>query len=352
MTRKSSIPTIADVALLAGVGAITVSRTVNGTSYVSAEKKRKIAAAIRKLGYRPNQAARILKGQRARMIGLIVPDLSDPFFGRCAAAIEEYAFQRGYMTLVVASKRNHEIEKNEVDMMMGQNVAGLVIVPSLPNDRLKLLAVNGVPIVALDRPLPGLATDEVVVENLGGAQTAVEHLLWHGHKKIACIGYDKTSYSISQRILGYVDTLRGAGLQAYLYDCAPTAEATDKIVRSWIQLKERPTALFSLNNVTTLRVLQSLKEAGYTIPQQMAVVGFDDFSLASLLSPPLTAVRQPSAHLGMQAARLLFDRIDAGAHSSENSGIKLVLPVEFVIRASCGCGIAEIPTRRSTQAKA
>jgi LacI family transcriptional regulator len=159
-----------------------------------------------------------------------------------------------------------------------------------------------------------MATDEVVVENLGGARTAVEHLLWHGHKKIACIGYDKTSYSISQRILGYMETLRQAGLQADLYDNATTSEAIDKIVRSWMQLKERPTALFSLNNVTTLRVLQSLKEAGYTIPQQMAVVGFDDFSLASLLSPPLTAVRQPSAHLGMHAARLLFDRIGAGTH--------------------------------------
>jgi LacI family transcriptional regulator len=352
VTRKSSIPPVADVALLAGVGAITVSRTVNGTGYVSAEKRRKISAAIKKLGYRPNQAARVLKGHRARMIGLIVPNLSDPFFGMCASAIEEYAFQRGYMTLVVASKRNHEIEKNQVDMMMSQNVAGLVIVPSLPNDRLKLLAASGVPIVALDRPSLGMATDEVVVENLGGARTAVEHLLWHGHKKIACIGYDKTSYSISQRILGYMETLRQAGLQADLYDNATTSEAIDKIVRSWMQLKERPTALFSLNNVTTLRVLQSLKEAGYTIPQQMAVVGFDDFSLASLLSPPLTAVRQPSAHLGMHAARLLFDRIGAGTHSSDDSGIKLVLPVEFVIRASCGCGATEVPTRRATQAKA
>lgn len=352
MAKKSSTPTVADVALLAGVGAITVSRAVNGTGYVSAEKKRRIDAAIKKLGYHPNQAARILKGQRARMIGLIVPDLSDPFFGMCASAVEEYAFQRGYMTLVVTSKRDHEIENNEVDMMISQNIAGLVIVPSLPNDRLELLSASGVPIVALDRPLPDLATDEVVVDNLGGAQTAVEHLLWHGHKKIACIGYDKTSYSISKRILGYVDTLRQAGLQTYMYDRATTSEAIDKIVRSWIQLKERPTALFSLNNVTTLRVLQSLKEAGYAIPQQMAVIGFDDFSLASLLSPPLTTVRQPSAHLGTRAARLLFDRIGAGTRSSEGSGIKLVLPVEFVIRASCGCGSTDAPTRRSTQTRA
>src|ERR1700722_11805427 len=179
------MPTVADVARLAGVGAITVSRVVNGTSYVSVEKQKKIHAAINRLGYRPNQAARILKGQRARMIGLIVPDLSDPFFGMCASAVENFAFERGYMTLIVASQRNQEFERNEVEIMMGQNIAGLVIVPSLPNERLKQLAASGVPIVALDRPLPEVTADEVVVENLGGAEMAVNHLLRHGHKKIA-----------------------------------------------------------------------------------------------------------------------------------------------------------------------
>src|ERR1700723_2254424 len=114
------MPTVADVARLAGVAAITVSRVVNGTSYVSVEKQKKINAAINKLGYRPNQAARILKGQRARMIGLIVPDLADVFFGKCASAIEDFASARGYMTLIVASKRNQEFQENEVAMMIGQ----------------------------------------------------------------------------------------------------------------------------------------------------------------------------------------------------------------------------------------
>src|SRR5882757_9884258 len=149
VSRQGSLPTVADVAQLAGVGAITVSRVVNSNGYVSTEKQKRIRSAIKKLGYRPNQAARVLKGHRARMIGLIVPDLSDPFFGMCAAAVEEFAFERGYMTLIVASQRNEEVEKNEVDMMMSQNIAGLVIVPSLPNDRLELLASSGISIVAL-----------------------------------------------------------------------------------------------------------------------------------------------------------------------------------------------------------
>lgn len=174
------------------------------------------------------------------MIGLIVPDLSDPFFGMCAAAAEEFAFERGYMTLIVASQRNAEVEKNEVDMLMGQNIAGLVIVPSLPNDRLQLLISNGIPIVAVDRPLDGLIADEVVVDNLGGSQMAVEHLVWHGHRRIACIGYDRNYYSISQRILGYSNVLWRAGLKPALYDDVSTPEAVNEIVRSWVRTKDRP----------------------------------------------------------------------------------------------------------------
>jgi LacI family transcriptional regulator len=328
---------VADVAQLAGVGAITVSRVVNGNRYVSVEKRNRINAAIKKLGYRPNQAARVLKGHRARMIGLIVPDLSDPFFGMCAAAAEEFAYGRGYMTLIVASQRNAEVEKNEVDMMLGQNIAGLVIVPSLPNDRLQLLSSNGIPIVALDRPLEGLIADEVVVDNLGGAQTAVEHLIWHGHRKIACIGYDSNYYSISRRILGYINVLTRAGLKPALYGDASTPEAVGKIIQSWRQAKDRPSALFSLNNVTTLRVLQALKELGIRIPDEIAVIGFDDFSLAPLLSPPLTAIRQPAQVLGTQAAKLLFDHIESMEGDRERTRVKMVLPVEFIIRSSCGC---------------
>jgi len=338
VSKRSSPPTVADVAELAGVGAITVSRVVNGSGVVSVEKGKRVRAAIKKLGYRPNQAARVLKGQRARMIGLIVPDLSDPFFGMCAAAVEKFAFERGYMTLIVASQRNTEIEKNEVDMMMGQNVAGLVIVPSLPNDRLKMLASSGIPIVALDRPLQGLIGDEVVVDNLGGARTAVEHLLWHGCKRIACIGYDKDFYSISQRILGYTSVLNAAGLKPDIYDEAWTADAVGRIVHSWHRAAHRPDALFSLNNVTTLRALQALREEGFHIPDGIAIVGFDDFPLAPLLLPPLTAVRQPAHVLGMQAVRLLFERIENPEGDQTQTGIKTVLPVEFIVRASCGCG--------------
>jgi LacI family transcriptional regulator len=335
--KKSSMPTVADVARLAGVGAITVSRVVNGTSYVSVEKKKKIRAAINKLGYRPNQAARILKGQRARIIGLIVPDLADLFFGKCASAIEDFASARGYMTLIVASKRNQEFQENEVAMMIGQKVAGLIIVPSIPSDSLRQLSDTGVPIVALDRPLEGVTSDEVVVENLGGAQAAVDHFIWHGHKRIACVGYEKDSYAISHRILGYTNAMQIARLKPEIHDEIETLAATLKLVRRWKKSQDRPTAIFSLNNVTTRHLLYALREVDLAIPQKIALIGFDDLELAELLSPSLTVVRQPAANLGTQAARLLFERIGVTTPLEDGFGIKLVLPVEFVIRSSCGC---------------
>jgi LacI family transcriptional regulator len=339
--RKSSMPTVADVARLAGVGAITVSRVVNETSYVSTEKKKRIREAIKKLGYRPNQAARVLKGNRAKMIGLIIPDLADLFFGRCAAAIEEYASSHGYMTLIVASNRNRELQENEVAMMIGQNVAGLIVVPSLPSESLRRLSETEVPIVAFDRPLEGAIADEVVVENLGGAQTAVNHLIEHGHKRIACVGYDKTSYAIGHRILGYTEAMRASRLKPEIYDEVNTLEDTLKLARRWKKSQERPTAIFSLNNVSTRYLLWALREVDLAIPQKIALIGFDDLELAALLSPPLTVIRQPAANLGVQASKLLFERIAVPKRPEGGFGIKLVLPVEFVIRGSCGCPAAK-----------
>jgi len=133
-----------------------------------------------------------------------------------------------------------------------------------------------------------------------------------------------------------LDVLKAAGLKPDIYDEASTPEMVRKIVQSWSKVKSRPTAVFSLNNVTTLRFLQSMKDEGLNIPDSIALVGFDDFSLAPLLSPPLTAIRQPAQVLGSQAARLLFQRMKNGEGSDQNR-VKMALPVELVIRTSCGC---------------
>jgi len=337
--RRSGSPTIADVARECGVGAMTVSRVVNGSKLVSARTAARVRAAIRKLGYEPNEAARMLKGQAARTIGLIVPDLADTFFSICAHAVQQEAAKQGYMALLIASERDLDSEARELAMMKSRNVAGILIVPMNPNcvGQLQDLRARGIPVVMLDRTFPGFDAGEVVVENDEGAQNAVSHLIEHGHESILCIGYDSQFNSIAQRIAGYEKAMKKAGLKprfAVVDDGADVGPCLLQRLRS----SRPPTALFSMNNVATINVLLTLQRENIPVPQEVAIVGFDDFDLAPLLAVPLTAVRQPAAQLGRSATRLLLEWIRRAPGSDLRSlHARVVLPTELVIRRSCGC---------------
>jgi LacI family transcriptional regulator len=339
--RRNSGPTITDVAREAGVAIMTVSRVVNGGSYVSPATEKRVRAAIRRLGYTPNEAARMLKGQRARMIGLVVPDLADSFFATCANAVQQVAGTHGYMTLIVTSERSVETESNEIAMMAARRIAGLLIVPSRvdADKRLRELEQAEIPLVALDRTLEGVEAGQVIVENAGGAEEAVRHLIAHGHRRVVCIGYDAKVYTIHQRILGYRRAMKEAGLKAEMWTNLTTAPAVETLLRRLLSEPERPTALFTLNNVTTIHALQAVRSMQLRLPADLAMIGFDDLELAPLLDTPLTAVRQPALELGRSAARMLFDMI----HHSRDVGTdnklerRIVLPTELILRASCGC---------------
>lgn len=340
MPRKpSSNPTIADVARECGVGSMTVSRVVNGGKLVSSRTAARVRAAIRKLGYEPNEAARILKGQSARTIGLIVPDLADTFFSICAHAVQQMAAKHGYMTLLLASERDPESEAKELTMMKSRNIAGILIVPSNPNcvSQLQELRARGIPVVMLDRTFPGLDAGEVTVENSEGAQKAVNHLIDHGHSRIICAGYDSQFNSIGQRIEGYEKAMTEAGLRPQFVVVDEGTAVGPKVLQK-IRSPKAPTALFALNNVTTTQVLQTFQKENIHVPEDVAIVGFDDFELAPLLAVPLTAVRQPAAQLGQSATRILLDWIHrAPGLDTRSLHAHVILPTELVIRRSCGC---------------
>lgn len=320
---------------------MTVSRVVNGGSYVSPATEKRVRTAIHRLGYTPNEAARMLKGQRARMIGLVVPDLADSFFATCANAVQEVAGTHGYMTLIVTSERSVETESNEIAMMAARRIAGLLIVPSRTgaDKRLRDLQQAEIPLVALDRTLDGVDAGQVIVENAGGAEEAVRHLIAHGHRRIVCIGYDARVYTIHQRILGYRRAMKAAGLTAEMYTNLTTADAAEALLRRLISEKDRPTAVFTLNNVTTIHALQAIRSMQLRLPADLAMIGFDDLELAPLLDTPLTAVRQPAREMGRSAARMLFEMIrharDVGTDCKTQK--RIVLPTELILRSSCGC---------------
>jgi LacI family transcriptional regulator len=337
--RRPASPTLADVARACGVGTMTVSRVVNGGDRVSAKTAARVRAVIKRLGYEPNEAARILKGHSARTIGFILPDLADPFFSICAHAVQQSAAKQGYMTLLLASERDSDREASALAMMNARSVAGILIVPTSPSSvsELQKLQARGIPVVMLDRIFPGLQAGEVMVENEKGAQMAVMHLLEHGHRSILCVAYDSQFNSITQRMSGYKKTMTQAGLKPEFVLVDEVSTVSAKVLER-LRAANPPTALFTLNNVATMQVLQALQQERIDVPQDIAIIGFDDFELAPLLAVPITTVRQPAAQLGQSATHLLLDWIRRPRGSDARSlQAQVILPTELIIRRSCGC---------------
>ena len=331
-------PTIREVAKLAHVGLMTVSRVINHHPSVRATTRKKVEAAIAQLGYQQNEAARLLKGQRARMIGLIVPDLSDQFFAICAHTVQQMARAHGYMTLVVSSERDADLEFEQAELMATRKVSGLLIVTSSKagDDRLRQLQNTGLAIVAFDRPLPGVATDSVLVENRSGAEEAVEHLIQHGHRRIACVGYDEDVYTIHERVEGYRSRIHSHRLKPLMGLGLLTLDDIRKWLAETMAGKTPPTAMFALNHRTSIFLLQALAEQKVRVPQDVALIGFDDFDLATIVSPPLTTVAQAPVELTRRAMGLLMTGIQDAKSGIVNAPAKILLPTRLVVRASCG----------------
>jgi LacI family transcriptional regulator len=336
--REGRNPTIREVAKLARVGLMTVSRVINDHPSVRPSTRKKVEAAIAQLGYRQNEAARMMKGQRAKMIGLIVPDLSDTFFASCVHTVQHIARMHGYMTLVVSSERDADLEFQQAELMASRMVSGLLIVTSTHSgdERLRHLQSTGLAIVAFDRPLPGADTDCVVVENRAGAEEATQHLIQHGHRRIVCVGYDEDTYTIHERVQGYTHQMNASGLKPQIALGLLTLDGVREWLSGVLASKNRPTAIFSLNHRTSIFLLQALAERHVHIPQDMAIVGFDDFDLAAVVSPPLTTVAQSPVELARRAMALLLERIQRAKSDTPSSPAKILLPTKLMIRSSCG----------------
>ena len=329
-------PTMSDVARLAGVGTMTVSRLLSGSAGVSEETAQRVLAAVEKLKYRPNEIARAFRGQRTRTIGLIIPYLYDSFFANCAHAVTTVAKEHGYTVIITTSNEDPDTEFAEAEQMLQRNVDGLVIIPSLYRQlRLTRNFFGRTPVVAFDRPISDQPFDVVLVQNTAGAHRIVEHLIEHGHKRIAFMGLSRDLFTINARFLGYRRALQDAGLKEDSFFGCASPEDTSRALNEMLGRSDPPTAIFTSNTLATRYVLASLQTFGVKIPADIALVGFDDFELADQTNPPLTVVRQPAQEMGRVATNLLLDRIARG--EIPQTGNRIVLPVEIVLRRSCGC---------------
>ena len=337
MSRRGVTITIKDVAREAGVGLMTVSRVINrvpGNKFSEATAQR-VQDAIKLLGYEPNHVARSLRGQRSGVIGLVTTNIADPFWASCARGVELEARKQNYVPILVASDEDCLLEERQVAALQAHRVDGLLLVSTYRSKRTTLTSrLARIPTVAIDRPIAGFKTDCVLVHNHEAAYDATRHLIGHGHKRIAFIGYGEHLYTVRERIDGYLRAMSERGLECLVRADASGPTGAQRLAHELLSMKWPPTALFASNTLVLHGIMEAAHSLGLSIPEDVALAGFEDFRWAGLVKPGLTVVRQPGEEMGRRAAQMLFERL-AGKKGPPQ---RVVLDTELIIRESCGCG--------------
>jgi LacI family transcriptional regulator len=340
MKKTRAYATLADVAARAGVGKATVSRVINGARKVSPETLERVNEAIRELGFQPSQAARSLKGATTKTVGIVLPRIGDPFFASCAEAAQAVVRSHGYLLTVAATDYDPQIEIDQIYTLFRHRVDGILLAPSDSASK-KLAAIVDqikIPVVAFNHPLQNSSVRSVICDNYGGAKAATQHLIEHRHRRILCLGGDAKLYSIQERQKGYRTAMHEAALAPAIEAAPNDYAAVEELLRSECLGKKPPQAIFAVRNVITIYAFQALQKLGLRIPEDVALIGFDDFDLACTLRPAVSVVKQPVEAIGAQAAELLFRQLQSKplAEAPNKSNTKR-LAASLVLRNSCGC---------------
>jgi LacI family transcriptional regulator len=328
---KSQAPTLLDVARLADVSLKTASRVLNNER-VSEEKVLRVRAAMERLGYRPNELARGLKAQRSAAIGMIVPNLSDPFTANAVHAVQEVARANGYVVILASSGGDLEVERSEIASLVGRQIDGLIVAPAdSRTDSFSDVIPKGVHVVTFDQQLRNADLDSVTVTNRRSAREATIHLIGHGLRKVVAIGARPHLYTCRERVAGYRAGMKTESLEPR--DCL--VEHESMLTAAWLDEQvfghQKADAILTLNWVCTILTLRGLRQLGKRAGREIPMLSFD---LADMLTPSLSVVQQPAEMLGREAATLLFERLKGGLGEPR----AVVLPTTLVLRESCGCG--------------
>ncbi len=331
--------TLQDVAREAGVSSATVSRVLNGSDKVHPRTRQLVMETIERLGYRRSRVARRLRvrGGRSHILGLVIPDIQNPFFSDVARGVEDYAYTHEYAVILCSSDEDPRKQAFYLNTMRAESVDGIIL-PPIPGENSvidELIEKHRLPIVCLDRQLPLTPVDTIVVDNRRSAFEAVERLLRLGHRRIGIITGLPILTTSQERLEGYTKALSEYQVPV---DPALIREGDSKYgsgrkeTETLLDLPDPPTALFVCNNLMTLGALEALHLRGLQIPRDFSIIGFDDMPWAASLNPPLTAVRQPGHAIGRYAAELLLKRIA----DPERPSSLVVLQPKLIVRQSCG----------------
>ena len=339
---SASNVTIRDVARQAGVSPMTVSRVINDSALVSVETRRRVEEAIEGLGYVPSRLARGLSVKRTGTLAVIVPDVANPFFTLIVRGAEDVARRAGYRAILCDTRADLNVEREVIEEMLAHRVEGILIAPVSDRSRehLRRLSAFNVPFVLVDRTVPGVDADTVLGDSADGAQRLVEHLISLGHRRIGLIVETDEVSTARDRRSGYEAALQAA--EVPLDPGLVTQASVDPSggyegMRQLLALDEPPTAVFTVNNLVAVGAIEAVRAAGLEVPEDVALVCFDDIEYASRLYPFLTVMEQPAETFGTLSTQLLLERIDGRA--PERSRV-VVLPAQFVVRRSCGAAVA------------
>ncbi|EOV9527127.1 LacI family DNA-binding transcriptional regulator [Bacillus cytotoxicus] len=325
--------TIYDVAKEAGVSIATVSKVVNGTGKISEKTKKHVLEVMDRLHYQPSVVASALTGKKTHTIGLLVPDIANPFFSEVARALEDSAEEKGFNVIMCSTDNNDEKGKKYISLLLRKRVDGLIIATSFQDTtHIKKLVEKHIPVVLFSTDIPALSVDMVSVDDYKAAFQAMDYLLSLGHKRIGLIAEQTTSSKY--RIQGYKDALEAAGVNVdenlIHYTEAATIQNGKQITKLLFEEKDRPTAIFACNDILAAGVMQGAKEEGIRIPTELSIIGFDNTILADICYPPLTTIAQPIQEMAEQTTSLLIQQIE---HKDKPKQRILLVP-ELMIRES------------------
>lgn len=308
--------TIKDVARMANVSVSTVSKYINGAT-VRSENAQLIQQAIEALDFRANPFARSLKSPHSRSIGILLPDITAPFFGSVVTALDKALREQGYHCLISCYGANHGLERDNLRFLLTCGIDGLIYMPEdLSCGEFQELTVgSGIPIVQVDRSIQGVECDSVLIKNAEAAYLAVSQLIQKGHRRIATVTGPKSVYTAKERQVGYLRALNDFGLpyDDSLFISGQNTFATGyHSLEALMALSNPPTAIFSTNYDITIGLVTAIRERGYRIPDDLDIFGFDCADVCAIMKPPLPVVHQPESQMGRLAAQYLIDRMTGG----------------------------------------
>jgi LacI family transcriptional regulator len=342
--------TIHDVAARLGVSATTVWNAVNNRGRISLQNRKKIMDVVNQLGYRPSMVAQTLSGLKTRLIGVMVPMIGGNPFTPMVHAVEKSAAEQDYNIILCDTESRIDREEKYLDQLIRRRIEGLVIAPCVREglkkyDHLARLESLGIAVVVIEQDIPDPRLTRIVPDNRGDARRMAEHLLELGHRRIGFFQaeWPKGNIAALERLEGYKQAIQAAGLKfdsVLVADVSGWSMKEDAPVpaglKKYLKTPRRPTAIFANNDGIAFGTVAMLRRMNIRVPEEMAVVGFDDSYLSGYLTPPLTTVHQPDSQVGTRAAQLLLERL-TGRQNGQIWPLHERVSGELIIRESCGC---------------